>query len=109
MHLVDNHVLQLLVVNRSEVGICLVRLSGDSRGKHVFTRIIESVFDQQTRHVFHFRTTETGLRRRVCQRCSRVIGMVGVTCPILQVAGEHSRLPGKQLDHLADSPTESNG
>lgn len=54
MHFVDDHMLQLLIVDWSKVGVCFVRLSGDPGGQHVFARVIESVLYQEAGHVLDF-------------------------------------------------------
>jgi len=46
MHLVDNHVFELLIVDRTEVCIRFVRLPSNPRGEHVLSAVIEAVLDE---------------------------------------------------------------
>jgi len=61
MHLVDNHMLEFLIIDRAKVRIRFVRLPSDPRREHVLSTVVESVLNEQSRHVFHFRTSETSL------------------------------------------------
>ena len=60
VHLVHDHVLKLLIVDRSHVYVSLERLSRDTRCQEVLSTVAVSVLDKDARHVLHFRSTESG-------------------------------------------------
>ncbi len=84
MHLVHNHVLyietdkkivlvkdegsralstnlQLLIVDRAEVDVCLEGLASYTRSQHVLACIVETVIHEDLGHVFDFGTAESSL------------------------------------------------
>jgi hypothetical protein len=60
VHLVHDHVLELLVVDRTKEDVRLERLTGDSRGEHVLPGVPEAGLDQDLLHVLDFGATEGG-------------------------------------------------
>mmetsp|Transcript_34960 Transcript_34960/g.87209 ORF Transcript_34960/g.87209 Transcript_34960/m.87209 type:complete len:662 (-) Transcript_34960:1408-3393(-) len=81
VHLVHDHVLELLVVDGPEENVGRQRLAGDARGDVVLARVVKAVLDEHARTVVN------------------LVAAKGRA--VAQVAVEHRRLAREQLHHLA--------